>query len=504
MHRSQRHLDTNYLDTKYLWRAFYCVCIFHVAWLSHQGSLPAAETVPPNIVVILADDLGYGDPRCYNSDSKIETPHIDKLAAEGMRFTDAHSCGSVCVPSRYGLLTGRYPFRAASFEWRKQALIEPGRLTIPQLLQQHGYRTACVGKWHLGFDEGTTPDKHRRLHGGPVDRGFQSFFGLPASLDLPPYFWIRDATCVDLATNRIEKSNTPGWDPSQGAFWRAGAIAPGFQHAEVLPKLTEAAIEQIAHYGKNQRNRRFFLYVALTAPHTPWLPDARFQDRSRAGLYGDFVMHVDHAVGRIMSALEEQAFAKETLVVFTSDNGPVWYRENVQRFGHNSSGTFRGIKGDAWEGGHRVPMIVRWPGRVAENSTASQMTCHADLMATFTAVADIDLPTGAGEDTYSLLPVLTGDAANSPSRRTMITQSGRNVLSIREGAWKLIPVLGSGGFLRATKVAARPGEPSGQLYNLDEDPGETNNRWEQHPEIVERLTTLLKQQTVAMPRTSRK
>jgi len=457
------------------------------------GANEASSVEPPrpNVVIILADDMGYGDPKCYNPESKIDTPNIDRLAAEGMRFTDAHSCGAVCVPSRYALLTGRYPFRMPSSAWRKRALIERGRTTIASFLKQQGYLTGCIGKWHLGFDEGIVPVKSKTLSGGPVHRGFSTFFGQPGSLDQPPYFYIRNNQAVALPTERIGDSASPDWKPPQGAFFRKGPIAPGFRHIDVSPKYTSEAVETITKYGQGTRDKPFLLYVALPSPHTPWLPTQRFQGKSRIGMYGDFVMQVDDTVGQILAALDKQQLTKNTLTIFSSDNGPIWFREDIAKYKHRSTDKYRGIKGDAWEGGHRVPFIARWPGHVKPASSSDQMICHADMLATLAGLLKVSLPHGAGQDSYSFSPVLTGQTTGKPVRETLIVQSGKRVLAIREGPWKLIPVLGSAGFIRAKKVKAQPGGPTGQLYNLDRDPSETTNLWKSHPQIVRRLEGLL-------------
>lgn len=303
---------------------------------------PASAARHPHLVVILADDMGYGDPGCYNPASKIPTPHIDRLAAEGMRFTDAHAPGPLCHPSRYGLMTGRYPFRTDVSRWPTRPLIEEKQVTLPSMLRDAGYATAMVGKWHLGFAEDGYAN---RLPGGPVDRGFDSYFGIRASTDIPPYFYIRGDRAVTPPTGRIEANASAGWSPIQGAFWRAGGIAPDLTLSDVLPRFTDEAIAVI----ENHRDARkpLMLYLAYPAPHTPWLPAPRFQGKSGAGLYGDFVMMVDHEIGRVLAALESAQMLGTTLIVFASDNGPTWYPADTARFGHDSAGGFRGMKADA-------------------------------------------------------------------------------------------------------------------------------------------------------------
>jgi len=445
-----------------------------------------AENSLPNLVVILVDDMGYGDPGCYNPESKIPTPHIDQLALEGMRFTDAHASGALCHPSRYGLMTGRYPFRADLSVWRKEPTIEEDRLTLPSMLGSSGYRTAMVGKWHLGFQEN---GYEHPLPGGPVDRGFDTYFGIRASTDIPPYFYIRNNQAVSPPTNHIEASDSPGWSPIQGAFWREGGIAPDLDLKDVLPRFTEEAISVIRSHTLGNRSRNpLFLYLAYPAPHTPWLPSAEFEGRSGAGMYGDFLMMVDAEIGRVLASLDEAGMSDNTLLVFSSDNGPVWYDEDVQRFGHDASGGFRGMKGDAWEAGHRMPFIVRWPGQVKPGSVSDQLVGFPDMLATMAELTGFVLPEGDPGDSYSFLPVLLGDQPENQSVRPVwLMESANGTMVIRSGEWKLIDQLGSGGFSKPGHIEPGPGDPVGQLYDLSKDPGETNNLYDQQPEIVERL-----------------
>jgi arylsulfatase A len=443
----------------------------------------------PNILILLADDMGYGDPGCNNPRSKIATPHIDRLAREGLRFTDAHAPGPLCHPSRYGLMTGRYPFRADTSRWSTQPLIEKGQVTIASLLRDQGYDTAMVGKWHLGFRE---QGYAQPLLGGPLDCGFDRFFGLRASTDISPYFYIRGNRAVMPPTNHIAEHHSEGWTSIQGAFWRSGGIAPDLELKDVLPKLTDEACAVIkSHTSRDpQTPQPLFLYLALTAPHTPWLPNAEFSGKSGAGMYGDFVMMVDAQIGRVLAALEEAQLANDTLVIFTSDNGPVWYPADVARFGHDAAGGLRGMKADAWEGGHRMPFIVRWPGRVKGGTVTDQTICFTDLLATFADVCGVTLPAEAGRDGFSFLPVLEGrQPKDKPVRGPVVMQAGSSsAMMIRDGDWKLINQLGSGGFSKPSTIKPGPGDPAGQLYNLRNDLAETNNLYLQLPEIVARLT----------------
>lgn len=457
------------------------------AFLAKPAGVTAAEH--PNILIILADDMGYGDVHKFNPDSKIPTPNIDRLADQGMRFTDAHAPGSVCVPSRYGLMTGRYPFRG-TMRPQKGVVVEPGRMTIASLLKQQGYTTAMVGKWHLGFEGGDAFDYSKALRGGPVDRGFDSFFGLHASTDIPPYFFIKNDHCVAAPTIHIEAHNTPGWSPIQGAFWREGLIAPGMKLEEVVPRITSESISFIEQHSKSKKKEPFFLYTAFTGPHTPWLPLVQYQGRTKVDLYGDFVTEVDDSVGKILKALERQGLSRNTLVFFSSDNGPVWFPENTQKFGHAAASIYRGMKGDAWEAGHRMPFIARWPGKIKAGTVSAQTICFTDFMATFAELTGAHLPKDAGEDSFSLLGTLLGKQTK-PVHETMIITSARGVTAIRQGPWKLIPELGSGGFTKPSKIKPVAGGPTGQLYRLDKDPSEQDDLWLKEPAKVKELSALL-------------
>ncbi|MBP86857.1 MAG: arylsulfatase [Planctomycetaceae bacterium] len=467
--------------------------------LSIAPNLAAKELRKPNFVVIMVDDMGYGDPGCYNSNSKIPTPHIDSLARDGMRFTDAHAPGPLCHLSRYGLMTGRYPFRTNVARWRKEPVIDDGQVTIASLLKSQGYRTAMVGKWHLGFQEN---GYDKPLPGGPVDVGFDSYFGIRASTDIPPYFYIRGNRAVSPPTNQIEANNSEDWSPIQGAFWRAGGIAPDLQLKNVLPRFTSEAIKVIEDHAAAKTDQPLLLYLAYPAPHTPWLPSKEFMGSSKASMYGDFAVMVDAMIGRVLKSLEDAKMANDTLVVFSSDNGPVWYEEDVKRFDHDSSGGLRGMKADAWECGHRMPFIVRWPGKVKPSSASKQMICFTDLLATFATITGSELSDDAGPDSFDFSSVLLGKQPEAePVRDYLVIRSGGNLMTIRSGDWKLITGLGSGGFSQPRRVKPGPGDPAGQLYNLAEDVGEATNLYQQNPEIVKRLQTALKRiQSAAVTR----
>jgi arylsulfatase A len=456
------------------------------------ASIRAADPVrrSPNIVVLLADDLGYGDLTCYNKDAKIPTPNLDRLAARSMRFTDAHTPSAVCTPTRYGLLTGRYCWRSSLkrgvLNGYSPALIEPKRLTVPSLLKQHGYVTAGFGKWHLGLGEAAKTDFSKPLKPGPLSVGFDSFFGIPASLDMPPYVFIDNESVLEAPTQTIANSamRRKGGD----GYWRGGAIAPHFKHIDVLPTITDRAAAFVA---KQTAEKPFFLYLALTGPHTPWMPTEEFRGKSQAGYYGDFVAQVDASVGRIIKALDDAKLSDNTLLIFTSDNGAHWLPEDIEKWGHRANDGWRGQKADLWDGGHRVPFLVRWPGHVAPAVTSKELICLTDVLATVAAVVDAKLPDDAGEDSYNLLPVLRGDKLDRPIREAVVHHSGDGSFAIRRGPWKLATALGSHGFSVPHDIKPKPGEAKGQLYNLDDDPREQNNLWLKKPETVAQLTALL-------------
>ena len=351
----------------------------------------------PNILLILADDLGYGDPGCYNPESKTPMPNLDRLATEGMRFTDAHTPSSVCTPTRYGLLTGRYCWRSSLkkgvLNGYSPALIEPGRPTLASFLKQQGYRTAGVGKWHLGLGTAKKTDYAQPLTPGPVSAGFDYYFGIPASLDMPPYVYVENEHPIEAPTETVADSRHQRIGGE--GFYRGGPIAPGFKHIEVLPKLANKAEEFLR---AQTAQAPFFLYVPLNSPHTPWLPDASVRGRTKAGDYGDFVAQTDDAIGRILKTLAETGLAENTLVIVTSDNGSDWPPRDIERWGHRANANWRGQKADGWEGGHRVPFVVRWPAVVKPGEVCDQLVHQADLIATLADLFDFKLPDNAGED----------------------------------------------------------------------------------------------------------
>ena len=450
----------------------------------------------PNIIYILADDMGYGDVSCLNPGGKIRTANIDRLAEGGMAFADAHSTSAVCTPSRYGILTGRYNWRS----WLKKGVtfgydkpvVEEGRMTVASYLRDHGYRTSCVGKWHLGWNwakkgEGAEDvDYARPISGGPTSRGFDEFFGIAASLDMPPYVYIEG----DRAT-AIPDGVVPDNDRDGKRFWRGGPCAPDFRHDEVLPTLTAKALDFISRSAAAATP--FFLYLPLPAPHTPILPAPEFQGKSGTNEYGDFCLMVDDVVGQVMAEVERLGIADDTIIAFTADNGcsPMANFAELAGFGHNPSYVFRGHKSDIYEGGHRVPLVVRWPARIKPGMVSEETVCLADLLATCADIVGESLPENAGEDSVSNLPVWEGRKMESSLREATVHHSMDGSFSIRKGQWKLEMCAGSGGW-----SFPRPGEeckglPPIQLYNLGADIGERRNLEAEHPEIVVELKELL-------------
>ncbi len=484
---------------------------------SSAGGGRSPESPLPNIVIILADDLGYGDPGSYNSASRIPTPNIDALADQGMRFMDAHSPSSVCSPTRYGLLTGRYAWRTPLKKevlWPYDPpLIEPDRLTLAKMLKQHGYATGCIGKWHLGWRwmrlDGTTHqgpyrslgledkemDLSKPITGGPKAAGFDTYFGMVPNF--PPYCFIENERIAGPLPDRPRPDSMYGWP---------GRMQKGWILEEILPELTRRSLAFIENHVKGKPGQPFFLYFPLTAPHTPIVPSKPWLGRSQGGDYGDFVAQLDGTVGAVMKVLNRLEIADNTLLIFTSDNGSIAAAGNPKKrgtawgkagsvtemFGHDPNRPWRGLKGEIHEGGHRVPFVVRWPGIIKPNSISHEMICLTDLMATIAALVGHTLPGNAGEDSVNLYPVIRGERLEKPIREAVVHHSYNGTFSIRQGDWKLIAGnLGTGGFVRASVIEPTPGGPQGQLYNIVDDPSERRNLWSEKPAIVSRLTSLM-------------
>ncbi len=451
-----------------------------------------SEDASPNVVLILADDMGYGDAGVYNPESKIPTPHIDRLAHEGVRLTDAHSPSAVCTPTRYALLTGRYAWRTALKKgvlWGHSTnMIDTSRVTLPSMLKEKGYVTGGVGKWHLGLGDGEATDYSRDFALSPIDHGFDYFYGIPASLDMPPYVYFENRTLVEPATDSVSASAHRR--QNGGGFWRGGPMAPSFRHAEVLPHTTDQAVAFIENHGQD-RDTPFFLYVPFSAPHTPWLPDSSFRSRSGAGYYGDFTAQVDASVGRILDALDRLNLSENTLVMFTSDNGAHWYPEDVDTFGHRANLHLRGQKADIWEGGHRVPFLARWPGVIPAGAVNDETVTHTDLLATLAGLVGYTLPSDAGEDSYDIWPALLNRSLEAPIREATVHHALDGMFAIRQGPWKYVEGRGSGGFTHPQRIEPAEGEPPGQLYHLMDDPSEERNVYADHPDLVHRMQSLL-------------
>jgi len=463
-------------------------------------------TTPPNIVYILADDLGIGDVSVYNPTSAWQTPHLDRLAREGLRFTDAHAASSLCTPSRYALLTGRYAWRGRLKQGVLQGfsppLIEASRPTVASFLQAQGYATAMFGKWHLGLDwarTGAQPeniDYTQPFRGGPTDHGFERFLGISASLDMPPYAWLVQNRVPTLPTLTLPDSPAP-------KLWRSGPLAPDFKLEDVQPRLTASAVAYLAERAAAKDKKPFFLYLPLAAPHTPILPTKNFEGKTHATSYGDFVTQVDADIGAILAALAQHGFAQNTLVIVTSDNGfaPAADVPAHARVHHDPSGGYRGYKSDLFEGGHRVPFIARWPGTIPAGTTSGALIEQLDLFATCAEILGQSFPATVAEDSVSFLSVLRQPNASLSPRSTLINHSAEGRFAIREGRWKLLVWPGSGGWSSPTpapsqwlKVARTDLAtlPAFQLYDLESDPAETKNLAAAQPEIVQRLGRLLR------------
>lgn len=476
-----------------------------IAWmwvgLGIGGSprLRAAAPPRPNILYLLADDMGVGDVSALNPRCAWRTPNIDQLAREGRTFTDAHSSAGVCTPSRYTLLTGRYSWRGALkssvLHGYDPALIEPGRVTVASFLRDHGYVTAMVGKWHLGLDwarAGTLPEQvdfSRPFAGGPTAHGFGRFLGIAASLDMPPYVYLDGDRPTVVPTRRVDASPLPG-------MWRAGPIGDDFRHAEVQSRFVGRALDFLAERAAARDAKPFFLYLAFASPHTPILPTGDFVGRTRTNPYGDFVTQLDADIGTLLRALSIQGLATNTLVIFTADNGcaPYVNLAELRRVNHDPSAGFRGYKSDLFEGGHRVPFIARWPGQVPAGTRCTRTIGQVDLLATCAELVGATLPPGAGEDSVSLVASLRrGDRATG-GRESLVHQSMNGSLALREGRWKLLMTPDSGGWsVPHPGTAETNGLPRRQLYDLESDPAETRNLEARHPAVARRMTRTLKE-----------
>ena len=461
-----------------------------------SGQEPAADNTSdrPNVVYILADDMGYGDVSSLNPKAAWKTPHMDRLAAEGMSFTDAHSGSGVCTPTRYGIITGRYAWRSrlksGVLGGKSAHLINPRRMTVASLLKGQGYHTACIGKWHLGWDFARKKDAPKAIDylapvtNGPRAIGFDTYYCHNGSLDMAPYVYVEDDRVTSPPNRTTKNADYQG-------FWRGGPTGADFVHEEVLPNFTRRGAAYVRERAKT--GKPFFLYLALPAPHTPILPTEEFKGKSKTNPYGDFVLQVDATVGTLMRAVEESGVSDNTIFIVTADNGcsPRAKFGELLKFGHRPSGPFRGHKADIYEGGHRVPFIVRWPARVRPGSRSAQTICLTDLMRTCASVVGAELPDNAGEDSVSFLPALTG-SDTQPLREATVHHSINGSFAIRQGKWKLVLCPGSGGWSAPKPSPARKKRlPLMQLFDLEADIGELENIAGDHPAVVKRLTRLL-------------
>lgn len=489
--------------------------------LGVSACLAGSSVAAPNIVIVLADDLGWGDPQCYNSDSKIPTPSMDRLAREGLRFTDAHTPSSVCTPTRYTLLTGRYAWRtrlkSGVLDGFDPPMLDPEEDTIASLLKRADYQTHCVGKWHLGlqwtkldgtmvvdrdvtkgFRQGLEVDFTKPFSGGPTAVGFDSYFGISASLDMSPYCWLSGDRVVAIPTLETPENR-------DGMFMNQvpGLTTPDFTLGDVLPRLgVEAA--KVIHQAK-ETEKPFFCYVPLTSPHLPVVLTPQSQGASQAGAYGDFVVATDNVLGQILEALDETEQADNTLLIFTSDNGGLFHSwdfradddggaapktkrgEETRRFGHQSNANWRGTKADIYEGGHRVPFLIRWPEQTEAGVVVTETVELTDIFATIAEIVGESGTGTSGMDSFSFASLLSGEAEKAELRPFSIHHSLRGMFAIRKGDWKLIEGRGSGGFTRPRSLDEQT--PAGQLYHLGNDPQETTNRY---GEVEAEVRSLLK------------
>jgi arylsulfatase A-like enzyme len=447
----------------------------------------------PNIIFVLADDLGYGDVSCFNENSKIKTPNLDKMAADGMRFTDMHTSSSVCTPTRYGILTGRYnwrsPKKSGVLGGSSKALIPESRTIVASLLKRAGYHTAYIGKWHLGWNwaknENGEIDFSKPVTHTPNDLGFDYAYGHCGSLDMAPYVYVENGM-----PTAVPDSVSPG-ERGYG-FYRKGKIAPDFVMEDVTPNFFRRAMAYVREQAKT--DNPFFLYLPIPSPHTPILPTKEWQGKSGLNPYGDFVMEIDDYMGQLLKTIKDAGIEENTLIIFTSDNGcsPQAKFDVLLEKGHDPSYVYRGYKADIFEGGHRVAYIARWPAVIKKGTTFNKTVCSTDFMATCTEIAGIRLKDNEGEDSYSLMPVFRNPSDNGYKREYTIHHSINGSFSIRQGDWKLEVCPGSGGWSDPRpKKAIEMGLPAIQLYDLKTDIAEENNVYKKYPEKVKELYSLL-------------
>lgn len=468
---------------------------------------------PPNIVILYADDLGYGDVAIQNAKSKIPTPNLDRLALSSLRFTDGHSSSGICTPSRYALLTGRYHWRdfygiVNAFGKSK---FKPELLTLPEMLKQKGYSTACNGKWHLGWDwdsikkPNAKPEKMGKrnvwgpedfdwakpINDGPLAHGFDYYFG-DTVINFPPYCWIEN----DRVTNAPDiMKDEKLWKPIKEGNWecRPGPMVSNWNPYDNIPTLTQKGVEYISTHAKS--DEPYFLFFAFPSPHAPIIPNDKFDGKSKAGPYGDFVFETDDAIGQLLKAIDESGESENTVVIFSADNGPERYAyARDKNFDHWSAAPFRGLKRDIYEGGHHVPFFIRWPGRTMAGEACNALVSQIDIMATLANALNFQLPTEAATDSINLLPLLDGKVKQV--RTTHVHNTFKNKFAIRHGQWNL--VVGKDGYVskRDSDWETRHDYPPDdetkfELYDITADPGQRYNLATKHPEIVNDLKSRL-------------
>lgn len=467
----------------------------------------AATPSRPNILVIYTDDQGYGDMSALNPQSKIATPNLDRLAREGLTFTDGHCADTVCTPSRYALLTGRYSWRTSLKSGVLHAegacLIAPERMTVASLLKANGYHTAMFGKWHLqmkfpgavGRRDWTQP-----ITDGPNDHGFDHYFGIPASMNYGVLTFIENTRVTEAPSlwtrkKTVREQNTFRFMPPYETERQGNGdieIAPSFRDDICLKVCTEKALDYLASRAEVAKHGQpFFIYLALSSPHLPHCPAPEFVGKSRVGTYGDFMLETDYRIGQVLDALDRYGLARDTLVFQTSDNGAeTGYAPRFKQYGHASNGEFKGGKRDIYEGGHRVPFLMRWPAVIRAGRTCAEPVGQIDLLATCAEIVGATLPQNAGEDSSSLLAALRGDDYARPLRGPLMHHSGRGYFAIREGRWKLNLFRGSGGTLAPALIEPKTGERPYELYDMRDDWRETTNVFAAHPDVVERLKAI--------------
>ncbi|MDP0490763.1 MAG: arylsulfatase [Verrucomicrobiota bacterium JB023] len=482
----------------------------HKLLLSLAFSLQTAVSAErPNVLILYADDMGYGDLGANHSDSKIPTPHLDQLVAEGMNFTDGHSSSAICTPSRYALLTGRFHWRDfhGIVKTLEGTVFGEGQLTMAGLFQENGYDTACIGKWHLGWDwdairKPGTPAKSiqpddfdwsKEVPDGPLDQGFDHYFG-DSVINFPPYAWIEDRKLLR-APDIVLKKTKDDEQPKEGNWeFRPGPGLSDWDSYEVLPTLTEKSVEYVL--GRRDQENPFFLYVPFPSPHAPIIPNDEFDGKSEAGPYGDFVYQTDDACGRIMQAVKDIGEWDNTIIIFTADNGPEHYAyQRDEKYDHWSAEPFRGLKRGIYEGGHHVPFIVRWPGLTEPGSECHEMISQVDLLATFASLLGASLPEDAAADSHDFLPYLKGEQPEGP-RNVLIHNTYKGRYAVREGDWLLInDKTGYGSRVRKAWEKKRdyPADDDQpvELYNLKTDLAQKENVAAEHQEKVAAMQELL-------------